>query len=40
MENLVKLVWKLPDIWKECFGLYTNYVGYLSPEAEKTILQI
>ncbi len=40
MEYLQKIIWKLPDIWKDYFGLYTQYIGYLSPQIAKTILQV
>lgn len=40
MELLHKILWELPDVWKDYFGLYTQYIGYLSPEIARTVLQI
>lgn len=40
MDYLQRVLWKLPEVWKDFFGLYTQYVGYLSPEMAKTVLQI
>ena len=40
MEYLQKIVWKLPGVWKDFFGLYTQYIGYLSAEMAKTLLQV
>lgn len=40
MDELLKIIWNLQNIWKEHFGLYTQYIGYVSPEMVKTILII
>lgn len=40
MDYLQKILWKLPDVWKDYFGLYTQYIGYLSPQMVKTLLQV
>ena len=40
MDDLARIPSRLAEIWKSFFGLYTQYVGYLSPEMAKTILQI
>ena len=40
MDDLTKIPSKLAEIWKRFFGLYTQYVGYLTPEMVRTILQI
>ena len=40
MDDLARIPSRLSDIWKDFFGLYTQYVGYLTPEMIKTILQI
>ena len=37
---LMKILWGLPDIWKSFFGLYTQYVGYLTPKMIITLLSI
>ena len=40
MDDLVRIPLRLGRIWKEFFGLYTYYVGYLTPGMAKTILLI
>lgn len=40
MDDLARIPSRLAEIWKSFFGLYTQYVGYLSPEMARTILQI
>lgn len=42
MDNEEKIIFKilsgLPDKWKSFFGLYTQYIGYLTAEMAKTLL--
>ena len=40
MDDLARIPSKLAEIWKSFFGLYTQYVGYLTPEMARTILLI
>lgn len=34
----LSLVWKMQDVWKSHFALFTYYVGYLTPEILKAVL--
>ena len=44
MENEEKIIFNilsgLPDKWKSFFGLYTQYIGYLTADMAKTLLVI
>ena len=40
MDDLIRIPSRLAELWKDFFGLYTQYVGYLTPEMVRTILQI
>lgn len=44
MENEEKIIYRilsgLPDKWKSFFGLYTQYIGYLTADMAKTLLVV
>ena len=40
MDDLLRIPQRLARLWKDFFGLYTQYVGYFTPEMIKTVLQI
>ena len=40
MDDLLRIPSRLAGLWKDFFGLYTQYIGYLTPEMVRTILQI
>lgn len=40
MDDIFRIPSKLATLWKDFFGLYTQYVGYLTPDMVRTILQI
>ena len=37
---ITDIIWGLNDEWKSFFGLYTQYVGYLTADIVKTLLCI
>ena len=39
MDDIFRIPSKLATLWKDFFGLYTQYVGYLTPDMVRTILQ-
>jgi len=39
MDDILRIPSKLAVLWKDFFGLYTYYVGYLTPDMVRTILQ-
>lgn len=44
MDNEEKIIYRilsgLPDKWKSFFGLYTQYIGYLTADMAKTLLVV
>ncbi len=36
-QELIRFTWDLHDKWKDVFGIYTYYVGYLSTEMIKAL---
>jgi len=39
MDDILRIPSRLATLWKDFFGLYTQYVGYLTPDMVRTILQ-
>ena len=39
MDDLLRIPSGLARLWKSFFGLYTQYMGYMTPDMVRTILQ-
>jgi len=39
-EKLIKCAMELADKWKQCFGLYTQYAGYLTADMALAIMTV